>query len=159
MSRVLIQLAAGLVFLVFVWRTFRYAMALRSGRVLREEARRAEEAAGRKIVAELPGADGTLQLLVEDLASFQWPGGRVLKREIVGCRLLLNAGVMGTAAVPGLTLPEVVGAEEYEGRERWDVRVYTKTGSADIPCGRVREGISREIAQSVFAAVKATLPG
>jgi hypothetical protein len=39
------------------------------------------------------------------------------------------------------------------------VRVYTAAGSADIACGRVREGVSREIAQAVFAAVKATLPG
>jgi hypothetical protein len=157
MSRVLIQFAAGLAFLVFVWRAFRYAMALRSGRVFREEARRAEEAAGRTIVAELPGHDGRLDLLVADATHFQWAGGRVAKADIVGCRLLLNGGLMGSAARLGVTLPETDAGEEYEGRERWDVRVYTATGSADIACGRVREGVSREIAQSVFAAVKAAL--
>src|SRR4051812_37723166 len=124
MSRVLIQLAAGLAFLVFVWRAFRYSMALRSGRLLREEARRAEEASGRKIVAELPGMDGRLDLLVEDATHFQWTGGRVAKAEIVGCRLMLNGGLMASAARPGVTLPEVGAGEEYEGRERWDVRVY-----------------------------------
>jgi hypothetical protein len=157
MSRVLIQAAAGAAFLVFVWRTFRYAMALRSGRVFREEARRTEEAAGRTIVAELPGLDGRLDLLVADATHFQWTGGRVAKAEIVGCRLLLNGGVMGSAARPGITLPEVGAGEEYEGRERWDVRVYTAAGSADIACGRVREGVSREIAQAVYAAVKSAL--
>jgi hypothetical protein len=157
-SRVLVQLAASAAFLVFVWRAFRYSMALRSGQVFREETRRAEEAAGRRIVAELPGADGRLDLLVEDATHFQWTGGRVAKADIVGCRLLLNGGVMATTGRAGVTLPEVGAGEEYEGRERWDVRVYTASGGADIACGRVREGVSREIAQSVFAAVKAALP-
>jgi hypothetical protein len=158
MSRVLIQLAAGVAFLVFVWRAFRFAMALRSGQIAREEARRAEETAGRKIVAELPGGDGALDLFVEDATGFQWTGGRVAKSDLVGCRLLLNGGVMASATRPGVSLPEVGSAEEYEGRERWDVRVYTLAGSTDIACGRVREGVSREIAQSVFAAVRNALP-
>jgi hypothetical protein len=157
MSRVVIQLAAGAAFLVFVWRMFRFAMALRSGRLAREDARRSEEADGRRIVAELPGADGRLDLFAEDATSFHWSTGRVAKANVIGCRLLLNGGVMAQAARPGVTLPDAAAVEEYEGRERWDVRVYTATGSTDIACGRVREGVSREAAQSVFAAIKAVL--
>jgi hypothetical protein len=157
MSRLLIQLAAGAAFLVFVWRAFRFAMALRSGQIAREEARRAEETAGRRIVAELPGPDGRLELFVEDAKGFHWTSGQVAKLDLLGCRLLLNGGVMASATRPGVSLPEASSPEEYEGRERWDVRVYTLAGSTDIACGRVREGVSREIAQSVFAAVRNAL--
>src|SRR4051812_7245663 len=125
MSRVVIQIAAAAAFLVFVWRTFRFAMALRSGRLAREDARRGEEAEGRRIVAELPGGDGHLELFTEDATSFYWTSGHVAKADLLGCRLLLNGGVMAQAARPGATLPEATAVEEYEGRERWDVRVFT----------------------------------
>src|ERR1051326_1997992 len=57
MSRLLIQLAAALLLLIFLWRAFRFAMGLRWGRVQREQARRDEEARGRRVVAELPARD------------------------------------------------------------------------------------------------------
>jgi len=158
MSRLLIQLAAGLALVVFLWSAFRYAMGLRWGRVQREEARRDEEVRGRRVVAELPARDGTLGLLSEYGAAFFWSDRRVPKSEIVGCRLLLNGGVVASAMQPQVTLPEPQAGEEYEGRERWDVRLYLKDGVAEIPCGSVREGVSREIARSVFDAVRAALP-
>lgn len=158
MSRLFIQLAAAAAFLIFLWRTFRFTMGLRWGRILREQARREEEARGRRIVAEIPARDGTLGLLVEDGEAFEWPGHRVAKGDIMGCRLLLNGGVIASLSRPDTSLPEPSGGEEYEGRERWDVRLYLTRGVAEIPCGSVREGVSREIARSVFDAVRATLP-
>jgi hypothetical protein len=158
MTRILIQLAAASALLVFLWSAFRYAMGLRWGRVQREQARRQEEARGRRIIAELPSRDGTLGLFTDDGEAFFWPGARVGKGDIVGCRLLLNGGVIASAARPEAHLPEPLAGEEYEGRERWDVRLYLIDAVAEIPCGSVREGISREIARSVFEAVRASLP-
>ena len=158
MSPWVIQLVAGAVLLVFLWRSFRLAMSLRASRVRREEEREAEEARGRRIVAEVPVAKGELHLFVDDGSAFEWLGARLPKAQIVGGRLLLNRGVMASCVRPGARLPEAGPAEEFEGRERWDVRVFTEDGSLDIPCGTYREGVSREIARSVFAAVQAALP-
>jgi hypothetical protein len=44
--------------------------------------------------------------------------------------------------------------EEHDGRERWDVLVHLAGGGRfEIPCGSLREGVSREAAQQVFAAM------
>jgi hypothetical protein len=54
----------------------------------------------------------------------------------------------------GVRLPPPSLPEEYEGRETWDVALYGRDGLlASIPCGVLREGVSREVASTVFAAV------
>ena len=45
-------------------------------------------------------------------------------------------------------------AEGYEGRERWDVFIYCRDRTEAVPCGSLREGVSREIAGRVFEAVR-----
>ena len=157
MTRTLVQLGAGLVLLVFVWRAFRLAMALRYERLLRDEARRAEEGRGRRVVAEVPSHEGDVYLFLESPEAFEWRGQRVAKAEIRGCRLLLNGGLMATAARPGVTLPDPGAPEAFEGRERWDVRLHTSSGDLDVPCGMLREGVSREAARAVFEAVRTIL--
>ena len=133
-------------------------MAMRYSRVVREEERRAEETRGRRVVTEVPSHEGEVYLFVESADAFEWQGRAVRKAEIAGCRLLLNGGLMATATRPGLTLPEPGVPEEFEGRERWDVRVYSVAGSTvDVPCGRLREGVSREAARAVFEAVGTVL--
>src|SRR5688572_14971873 len=154
MTRALIQIAALAIFLFMVWRAFRLAMALRYSRAAREGQRRAEEAQGRRVVAEVPSHTGEVYLFLESADAFSWPARRVPKAEIDGARLLLNGGLMATAARPGVSLPEPAAPEEFEGRERWEVRLYTAQGPADVPCGTVREGVSREAARAVFDAVK-----
>jgi hypothetical protein len=128
-------------------------MALRWSKVVREGSRSAEESRGRKVVAEIPLLDQLLFFL-EDDAGFYWGGSQARKSEIVGARMLLNGGVIGSFGRPGAALPDPPAAEEYEGRERWDVLVYCRGRTEAVPCGSLREGVSREIAARVFAAVR-----
>jgi len=153
MRGTLIQVAAALAVLVFLWKAFRLAMDLRAARILREEARRAREAQGQRVVAEVPGPSGELRLLVEDGETFEWAGRRLPRSAVLGCRLLLNGAVMAAAARPGFDLPAPPAPEEYEGRERWDVRIYMRNEEIEVACGTVREGVSREIARAVYDAV------
>jgi hypothetical protein len=69
--------------------------------------------------------------------------------------------VLAEHALEGLRLPPPAPPEEYEGRERWDVALYGRDGLLEsIPCGALREGVSREVAATVFAAVKTAIqPG
>ena len=151
-----IKTAALLALLLALWSLFRLAMGLRWAKVSRESARKEEEAHGRRVVAELPSADGTLGFFAEDHAGFYWPGGEAGKSALCGARLLLNGGVLAQAAPFSRPLPAPPAPEPYEGRERWEVALYLAGGETrTVPCGAVREGVSREIATRVFEAVEA----
>jgi hypothetical protein len=151
-----IKVIAAIALALALWAVFRLAMALRWSKIERDRARLAEEARGRRVVAEIPLSDAELVLLLEDGDAFWWGQRSVRKADIVGGRLLLNGGIIGEFAAPGTSLPPPAAAEEYEGRERWDVRVYRRDGGAiEIPCGTLREGVSREIAGRAFEAVRA----
>ncbi len=143
-------LALGLL-LVVLWTLFRFAMGLRAAKVEREAARRAAEDAGRRVVTELPEPAG-VRFFIEDAGGFSWGEERVGRGDVLGARLLLNGGVM---AAFGEALPDAPPPEEFEGRERWDVVLYLRDGrTAIVACGTVREGVSREAAARVFAAVR-----
>ena len=153
-----IKILALLALLALLWSIFRLSMGLRWAKVSRESARREEEGRGRRIVAELPSADGTLGFFAEDHAGFYWPAGEAGKSGLRGARLILNGGVIAAVTRPGETLPEPPALEPFEGRERWEVVLYGKAGrDHTIACGTVREGVSREIATRVFEAVRAAL--
>ena len=149
----IIRIAALALLLVALWLLFRFSMALRWSKVVREGSRSAEESRGRKVVAEIPLPEGLLFFL-EDDAGFYWGGSQARKREVVGARMLLNGGVIGSFSRAGVVLPDPPPAEEYEGRERWDVLVYCQGRTEAVPCGSLREGVSREIASRVFEAVR-----
>jgi hypothetical protein len=154
----LIRFAALALLVVALWRVFRLAMGLRFAKVLREEARRAEEGSGRKVLAELPLPDAEVVFLVEDAESFRWGSAHLAKAEIRGARLMVNGAVLKEFTAAGERLPAPEPPEECEGRERWEVRVYRGEPSAvAIPCGTLREGISREVAGRVFEAVRAAV--
>ena len=109
-------------------------------------------------MAEIPSAAGDVGFFVEEDAAFTWPGGRAAKREVVGARLLLSGGAIGEASRAGAILPPAGPAEEFEGRERWDVLLYLRGGgTATVACGTLREGVSREVAARVFEAVRASV--
>lgn len=148
-----VQALAGIVLLLVVFSLFRLAMGLRWAKITRERARAAEESKGRRVVAELPAGDELL-LLLEDEASFQWGDRRVDKSALAGVRMLLNGGILGEYARPGVRLEAPAGREDGDGRERWEVVLYLREGTETIPCGSLREGVSREIARRAFAAVK-----
>lgn len=158
---VIVQILAVAALLLLLWTIFRFAMGLRWAKVSREDARAAEQARGRRVVAEIPLSDDEVVFFVEDEAGFYWGGRQVRKREIRGARLLLNGAVMAGASRDGERLPEPDACEEYEGRERWEVLLFMDTGPTErIACGALREGVSREIAGRVFAAVRSAVrPG
>ena len=149
----IIRVAAALLLLAALWFLFRFAMALRWSKVVREGSRSAEESRGRRVVAEIPLPDELLFFL-EDDAGFYWGGSQARKSEILGARMLLNGGVIGSVSRPRVALPDPPPAEEYEGRERWDVIIYCQGRTEAVPCGSLREGVSREIAARVFEAVR-----
>jgi hypothetical protein len=151
-----IQVAAGAVFLAFVWMLFRFAMGLRYAKVVREEARGAREGEGARVVAEIPSAQGAVQFFVDEGDAFSWPEGRIPKDQVAGARLLLRGGLVGAFERPGAALPPVGPVDEDESRERWDVVVYLRDGcEMTVPCGTLREGVSRDVASRVFEAVRA----
>jgi hypothetical protein len=157
LDRVLIQALAALLLLAALWQVFRFAMGLRASKLVREEQRRAEESRGRRVVAELPGEDGALVLFLEDAEGFYWGEREARKSAVVGARLMLNGAVVSSFSRSGAPLPEPAIPEEYEGRERWEVVLYLEGGDAAVvSCGSLREGVSREAAGRVFAAVRET---
>jgi hypothetical protein len=156
----LIRILAASALAAFLWSVFRLAMGLRYSKIAREASRRDEEAAGRRIAAEIPGAEGDLTLFLEDAEGFYWRGSSTRKSGIVGVRLLLNGLAVGAASRGGAELPPLDPLPEDDGSERWEVRVdLTEGGVWVVPCGRLREGVSREIAARVYEAVRRSVTG
>ena len=154
-ASMVVQLLAGLAFLLAVFTLFRFSMGLRWAKVSREETRAREEAHGRQVVAEIPLGGDEVVFLVEDEAAFSWASHQLTKAEIAGARLLLNGGIVGEFVEDGFPLPPPKPPDEDEGRERWDVVVFLRGGgTTTISCGQLREGVSRQIAGRVFGAVR-----
>ena len=150
-----LQLLAAAALALFLWSLFRLALGLRAAKVAREGARRAEEERGRRVVAEIPLSEGEVIFFLDDGDAFRWGDSSARKSEIVGARMLLNGAVVGSFSRDGAPLPDPPVPAEYEGRERWDVRLYLRDGRAlEVPCGTMREGVSCEIAAKVFDAVR-----
>ena len=154
-ARVLIQVLAFAAFLAVLFSLFRYAMGMRYTKVVREAERKAAEAEGRRVVAELPLSSGQVLIFTEAPLHFAWGEHRVAKSDITGVRLRLNGGILAEHTREGIRLPPPSLPDEFEGRETWDVTLYCPEGPlASIPCGTLREGVSREVASTVFAAVQ-----
>jgi hypothetical protein len=150
----LLQVLAAAALIVLLWSLFRLAMSLRWAKLSREAARRAEGERGRRVVAELPASEEVI-LFLEDAEGFAWGSERLSKGEIAGARVLLNGGVIGAWSRRAAALPDPPLAEAYEGRERWEVELYLTDGRRlSVPCGTLREGVSREAAMATFAAVR-----
>lgn len=153
----LVQLLAAAALVLFLWSLLRFALGLRAAKIAREEERGAQESAGRRVVAELP-LDERVVLVLEDRDGFYWAGREVRKERVRGAWLLLNGVVVATCSRAGGGLPPVLPPTdaEYDGSERWSVTLHTADGvQADMPCGRLREGVSRDAARKVFDAVAA----
>ena len=155
------QIVAVLALGFLLWTFFRFSMGLRWAKVSREDARAAEQARGRRVVAEIPLPNEEIVFFVEDEDGFYWGGRQVRKRDVRGARLLLNGGIMMGVSRDGERLPEPSASEDYEGRERWEVLLFMDAGGTErIACGTLREGVSREIAGRVFEAVRSAVrPG
>ena len=154
----IIQALALLALVLALWTVFRFAMGLRWAKVSREDARAAEQARGRRVVAEIPLSDDEIVFFVEDEAGFYWGGRQARKRDIRGARLLLNGAVMVSFSRDGERLPDTTPPEEYEGGEKWEVALYVRGGREErVACGSLREGVSREIAGRIFEAMRSAL--
>jgi hypothetical protein len=152
---IVIRLLALALLLAALFVVFRFAMALRYAKRTREKARDAEEARGRHVIAEVPLSEEEVVFLTEDEEELSWGRHSVRKRAIVGARLLVNGAVLRECARREGVLPPPAPPAEYEGRERWEVALFLEDGGeARIPCGTLREGVSREIAGRVFEAVR-----
>jgi len=153
------QILAAVALVLLLWTVFRFAMGLRWAKVSREDARAAEQARGRRVVAEIPLSDDEVAFFVEDDEGFYWGGRRARKRDVRGARLMLNGAVMAGVSRDGERLPAPPAPEEYEGRERWEVMLFLGDRTERIACGTLREGVSREAATRVFESVRAALRG
>ena len=153
-----IKIAAAALLLVSLWSLLRLALGLRWAKVSREAERRGEEERGRLVLAELPLPSGDVRLLLEDDLAFRWGADSAAKEAIVGARMVMNGGVLAECARPSFALPSPVPPDEFDGHERWEVVVYLAEGGVTaIPCGSLREGVSREIAGRAFEAVRLAL--
>jgi hypothetical protein len=137
----------------------------------------AEHALGRTIVAELPISD-EMTLFSEDHDRFYHGEHAIDKEGIVAVRLLINGAPIAEVIArrhahraaasrampgeerlgdparpdPGTGTPAVV--DEAFARDRWDVAIESATGAVLVECGAIREGISQELARTVFEAVR-----
>jgi hypothetical protein len=146
---------AAFVFALF--RLFRLAMRLRYTKLLREREREGQMRLGRRLVAELPTDDGIV-LFLEDDAGFSWGSKRARRVDLAGVRLLSNGGVVAQAARPGVVLPTPSTAGEFEGSEQWEVELrFAEEEAERVPCGRLREGVSRDAATRVFEALRSAI--
>lgn len=156
----IVRALAAVALVAILWSAFRLAMGLREAKLTREQARRSQEARGRRVVAEVPDASGDVRFFLADAVGFEWRGRTLSRAELTGARMLLNGAVVAAWTKAGTTLPPPPAPEEFEGRERWEVRAYLGTrGEERIPCGSLREGVSRDVARSVFEALQEAGPG
>jgi hypothetical protein len=152
---VVVRALAFLALLYVLFVLFRFAMGLRYAKRTRERAKDAEEARGRRVITEVPLSEADVVFLTEDEHSFAWGPNEVRKDAIVGARQLLNGGILQECAREPGALPPPAPPEEFEGRERWEIVLYLRGGgSLRIPCGTLREGVSREIAGRAYRAVR-----
>ena len=155
------DLAAGLVALALLVLALLLGATLHLHRQRRRAEQRAAEAAGRRIVAEVPsGAD--LLLFCEDDEWFYFGGTSVPKADVRAVRLVVGGAVVSEEATPGYRprpLPPAVAVREESipGRERWDVVIETSAVALVIPCGALGERVSQEIACRIFDHAKAVV--
>jgi hypothetical protein len=135
------------------------ATTLHSNRRRRQTARNAEEAQGRRIIAEIP-TDERLVLFTEDDTGFHYLGREITKADIAAVRVLINgspiAAVTSTRHAREAARHPTRFEDRPEGiaRDRWDVAIETVSDTVLVECGAIRERISQELARTVFDAVK-----
>ena len=156
------DLIAGVVAFVLIFSAASLGTGLHAYRRRRRRSRDAQEALGRRVIAEIP-ADNDLALFTDDGSRFYYRDRAVDKDQIVAVRVLIN-GAPIVAYVserhPGGADRQVTSFEDRPdgiARDRWDVAIETTTGTALVECGAIRERVSQELARGVFDAVKADM--
>jgi hypothetical protein len=156
------DLIAGLVAALLLLTAASLATTLRWYRTRRQQAREADRALGRTIVAEIPAADDLMRFS-EDEARFYYGDRSIDKNLILAVRVLINgtpiAAVTSRRRATGASVPQTGLEDRPEGiaRDRWDVAIETSEGTTLVECGAIRERVSQELARAVFDAVKREL--
>jgi hypothetical protein len=154
------DLVAALIALALVVGALSLATTLTVYRKRRRRTRDAEQALGRRIIAEIPG-DDDLRLFTEDDRQFHYGAAVVDKDGIVAVRVLINgapiaAYVSCRHASEAAAIQPTSFEDRPEGiaRDRWDVAIERAEGVLLVECGAIRERVSQELARAVFDAVK-----
>lgn len=153
------DLVAGIVALFLLLFAAGLAATLHLYRKRREGARRAEEAKGHQIVAELPlGPD--LTLFTESDTHFFFDRQPIDKDRIQAVRVLVNgtpiASHVSRRFQGARQTPVTAFEDQPEGiaHDRWDVAIETAEGTVLVQCGAIRERVSQELARKIFDVVK-----
>jgi len=154
------DLIAALVALALVVGALSLATTLTVSRKRRRRAREAEQALGRRVVAEIPG-DDDLRLFTEDDRQFHYGSESVDKDQIAAVRVLINGAPIAVYlsrrhAAEAAAIQPTSFEDRPEGiaRDRWDVAIERSDGTMLVECGAIRERVSQELARAVFDAVK-----
>jgi len=156
------DLIAALVALALFLGALSLATTLTMYRKRRRRTRDAEQAEGRRIIAEIPG-DDDLRLFTEDDRYFHYGTQAVEKNRIAAVRVLINgapiAAYVAKRFVTAATLQPTTFEDRPEGiaRDRWDVAIEQPDRVLLVECGAIRERVSQELARAVFDAVKREL--
>lgn len=121
-----------------------------------ERVRRELRDAGRTIVAEVP-ADDRLEFFSEDAGAFYWSGETIAKGAILAAQLLISGAPLAAVRARRAGAPRAADSPAEAGeveRERWDVAIETDAGRVLVECGSIRQGVSQELARTVFEAVR-----
>jgi hypothetical protein len=156
------DLVAAIVAALLIVGALSLATTLTVSRKRRRRARSAEEARGRRVVAEIPG-DDDLRLFTEDDRQFHYGDRSVDKDAIAAVRVLINgspiAAYVSTRHATDVARQATSFEDRPEGiaRDRWDVAIERPDGLMLVECGAIRERVSQELARAVFDAVKSDL--
>lgn len=150
---------AAIVALLLLFVAASLATTLHFHRRRRRQVRKAEQARGRTIVAELPTSD-ELTLFSEDPRQFHYGALSIDKDRIVAVRVLINGSPIATVesarhSADAKRHPTFFDdRQEGIARDRWDVAIETDAGAVLVECGAIRERVSQELARAIFEAVK-----
>ena len=132
------------------------------------KARREVHARGQSIVAEIPTPDG-LRYFTEDPEAFYFleqhipvdsTPRAIPKQEIRAARLLISGAQISVYISSRFseqlsTSPaKVDGMHNSFERNHWYVAIDLQDGPVLVECGSIREGVSQEIAQNIFGALR-----
>lgn len=153
------DLVAGIIAVGLLLVAASLATTLQFFRRRRLQARDAEGARGRIVIAEIPAADD-LVLFSEDPEHFHYGAMVIRKDAIAAARVLINGAPIAAVVAARHADAQAPQATSFEdrpegiARDRWDVAIETTGGTLMIECGAIRERVSQELARAVFEAVK-----
>ena len=158
------DLVAIVVVIVLVIAALRMATSLQWYKRDHHRARRALDARGQTILAEIPGQDG-LGLFTEDAGSYYWQDTPIPKPSIRAVRVLISGAPLSTrvsarfrsaqssAASDPTDAGNALASFEAFERDRWDVAIDVEDETVVVECGAIRERVSQDLARLVFDTV------